>query len=155
VVAMTAAARREKQIKYFRRVFRYAYGSRSNTEKLINAIKQRSLLRVRFIDELADEGRKVKAGHQAHHVIPIECAKQIPLVQKAILNGFDINSLDNGVLLSLAAHKRRHKQMDDYNKMVMTMLLSKQAELGERFSKEDAHREVQFILMKLRAFWDD
>ena len=136
-------SRRIRQIRAFTVFFEQTYRSAGAAEKLINQIKRRGNLRKALKD--AD---KIKRLQQAHHVIPVETVMQSRLVQKAVLEGFEINGVDNGIALSIAQHKRRHTELASYNRYVLQELVV----LEEKFPKctrATAKREVEKLLKVL------
>ena len=141
------ASRRVEQIKFFTRVFTKVYKT-ANARKLINAIKNRSNLR-----KAMREARKITRRQQAHHIIPVEAVKQCPIVQKAILEGFEINGLKNGAPLSLKKHKERHAEFENYNRFALGQLL----DLESRHPDIDgvgAKREVEAFAKLMAKYFD-
>ncbi len=64
-------------------------------------------------------GRALEGAWQAHHIIPIGSIKDNPIVREAIDQGFDMNSIDNGIALSKARHNGSHPA---YDKMINRLL---------------------------------
>jgi hypothetical protein len=142
------ASRRVKQITFFTACFKTAYRTTKNAEILINAIKYRSSLRANM-----RKARKITRRQQAHHIIPIEAVKQCPIVQKAILDGFQINGTINGAALSIKKHRERHAEFDHYNNFALGQLL----ELQSRYPNIDragAREKVEEFAEFMRKYFD-
>jgi len=140
------ASRRVKQIKWFTKFFKKTFKSESVANELIRAIKMRGALR----DRLKAVG-KVSRKQQAHHIIPVEAVKQCRLMQKAVLAKFDLNGAGNGIALTLAQHKRRHRELGEYNRYVMAELLHLESRLPKNISRERARAEVENLVSQLRS----
>jgi RHS repeat-associated protein len=68
---------------------------------------------------LQKAGKALKGEWQAHHVIPIGFIKDNKIVQEAIDQGFDMNSIDNGLAISKTRHNGSHPA---YDRMVNSLL---------------------------------
>lgn len=138
------ASRRIKQIRAFEIFFTETYNSVRLAEQLVREIKLRGTLR----EKLRDAG-KINRLQQAHHIIPIETVMQSRLVQKAVLEGFEINGIENGIVLSIAQHKRRHSELASYNRYVLQELFNLEARYPN-CSRKTAKREVNNLVKLLK-----
>jgi A nuclease family of the HNH/ENDO VII superfamily with conserved AHH len=140
---MPGASRRVKQVTAFRKFFKETYNSARLAEKLVKQIKLRGTLR----DKLKD-ARKINRLQQAHHIIPVETVMQSRLVQKAVLEGFEINGIENGIALSIAQHKKRHSELASYNRFVLQELFNLEAKYPNctrAIAKREVDKLVKFL----------
>jgi hypothetical protein len=142
------ASRRVKQLTFFTACFTKAYRTTKNAEKLINAIRYRSNLRANMRN-----ARKITRRQQAHHIIPIEAVKQCPIVQKAVLEGFEVNGLINGAALSLKKHKERHAEFDHYNNFALGQLLQLESRYPN-IDRKGAKEKVEEFAVFMRKYFD-
>jgi hypothetical protein len=141
-------SRRLKQLPTFTEFFKANFNVKHATE-LINAIKRRGDLR----DNLK-KLCKVTRRQQAHHIIPVEAVKECRLMQKAVLGGFRFNGSGNGIPLSLTKHKKRHRQLGEYNRYVLGELLHLESKLPTDISFVRARLEVEILASKLSLHFD-
>jgi hypothetical protein len=74
---------------------------------------------------------------------------QSRLVQKAVLEGFEINGIGNGIALSIAQHKKRHSELASYNRFVLQELFNLEAKYPN-CTRETAKREVNKLVKLLK-----
>jgi hypothetical protein len=129
-------SRRVKQVTAFRIFFRETYNSARLAERLVQQIQRRGTLR----DSIRGT-KRITRLQQAHHIIPIETVMQSRLVQKAVLDGFEMNGTMNGIALSIAQHKRVHAELASYNRYVLQELFNLEAKYPN-CTKSVARKEV-------------
>ena len=83
-------------------------------------------------------------------MLPIETIMQSRIVQKAVLEGFQINGIENGIALSLAKHKRQHAEWGSCNRLVLQELFNLEAKY-QNCTRETAKREVRKLVKFLRT----
>ena len=142
---MKPVSRRVRQAEAFTIFFTETYRSARLAKELVDKIRQRARLR----DALKD-ANKIKRLEQAHHVIPIEALMQSRLVQKAVMGGFNINGLENGIAFTLRRHKSLHAEWGSYNRLVMQELFNLEARFGN-CDQKTARREVRKLITFLRT----
>ncbi|WP_051397877.1 SpvB/TcaC N-terminal domain-containing protein [Runella limosa] len=109
------------------------------------AIKDRSKLRAAM---------KIGKGveKEAHHLIPIQALKESEVVQAALLKGFDINGVLNGVELAKDTHLAGH---GEWNQLVIQQL-DHWAKEHPNFTGEQAKGFLENTLLpRLRQEWKD
>ena len=96
---------------------------------------------------------KIAKRQQAHHIIPIEAVKQCPIVQKAVLEGFQINGTINGAALSIKKHRARHAEFDHYNNFALGQLLQLQSRYPN-IDRAGAREKVEEFAKLMRKYFD-
>jgi len=144
---MKPVSRRVAQAKAFLKFFKYTYKSEEIAVRLVSKIRQRGRLR-----DALKEAKKIKRLEQAHHVIPIEALMQSRLVQKAVLGGFEINGIENGIAFTLRRHKSIHAEWGSYNRLVMQELFileEKFPDCSDKTAKREVRKLVQLLIKEL------
>jgi RHS repeat-associated protein len=89
---------------------------------------------------------------EAHHLIPIQALKESEVVQAALLKGFDINGVLNGVELAKDTHLAGH---GEWNQLVLQQL-EHWAKEHPNFTGEQAKGFLENTLLpRLRQEWRD
>lgn len=95
----------------------------------------------------------IKAGHQAHHIIPVKALKDNAVVQDAVRAGFDFNGKKNGIGLPTFSPKKgldgTHANHPNYTDQIFTKLKGF-AEKNPDYNPDEARQFLESLTKKVR-----